>query len=482
LLYARAVRITSFGLLSAALSLSACAPGNERHGGRAAAGEGGLGASAGADGTAGDVNAPGEAGTRDALGDADSGVAMTQGRRSFELVATLTPQDPRAPAASQVPASSAFTLVLEPESHQTAVGEAHQGIVGGGGRASFVEVTTTDAKTFSISRFQTGVVTGDPCMPVREIDFSRLEITISGSTVHGTAEGTVTGTVLDTYAYPGFTAEVTGAVDITPPVLFESSRFAPSSFSQVALVANEPLPLTATAWLTTAAGARIDLQPVTNEEQTLVVGFSGPGSVLPPADRFFVSQEGLVDFAGQRGTESVELLGFFNPPLVTEDGFESATGPQLGGAAIVTGVGALKPITGSHSLYFGASGAPVPPESSFTPALNLRLAAKPGATKLRFSYRTVSTTSGHGASVRVGSVGHSSTSTQNSIYANGEGTKVTWENGGTVTLGPVTMLDVALPADVTDEVVVGFDTRAIVCGGFGPPQQSGVLIDDLRLE
>jgi hypothetical protein len=69
-----------------------------------------------------------------------------------------------------------------------------------------------------------------------------------------------------------------------------------------------------------------------------------------------------------------------------------------------------------------------------------------------------------------------------STYANGEGTKVTWENGGTVTLGPVTMLDVALPADVTDEVVVGFDTRAIVCGGFGPPQQSGVLIDDLRLE
>lgn len=429
---------------------------------------------AGADGAAGAGAAAADAGAPDVLGDAESGAPVSPGRRSFDLVATLTPKDPRAFAASQIPASTAFTLVFDPDSHQA--------IVGGGGRASFVDVTTTDGKTFRISRFETGVVTGDPCMPVRGVNFDKLEITIAGSTVNGTAEGTVTGTVGDTFAYPAFTAEVTGAVDTTPPFLFESSRFDPSSFGWVSLVANEPLPLTATAWITTAAGARIDLRPVTNEEKTLVVGFSGPGSVLPAADRFFVSQDGLVDFVGQRGTQSVELLGFFDPPLVTDDGFESATGPQLGGAAIVTGVGTLKPITGSHSLYFGASGVPVPPESSFTGALSLRLAVKPGATKLRFSYRTVSTTSGYGASVRVGSVGHSSVSPSNAIYANGEGTKVAWQNGGMVTLGAVTAMDVALPADVTDEVVVGFGTQVIVCGGFGLPTQSGVLIDDLRLE
>ena len=427
------MRITSTGLLLAALSISAC------------------GASHPADGT-----------------------GAVAGRRAFDVVATLSTPNGQPLGESPLPKTSTFTLVLDPE--------AHDAIVGGMGTAATVGATSADGRTFVIAGFSVGLGTGDGCSAGQGINFDMLTITVSGSTLHGTASGSGYLAVGDELTNVPFSAELTGVADATPPFLVETRPFAASPFASVSAVSNEPLPATAKAWLTTVAGAHLDLTPVMNDDKSMVVGFSGPGGVLPSGDVFSVALEGLVDFAGQRGTSgmALQLPGFAAPPVVPEDGFESATGAQLGGAVIITGVGDLKPIAGARSVYFGAAGVPVPPEGRFSSALRVRLALEPGDTKLRFSYRTVSITPGYAARVAIGSVGHVA-KLFDGISSIADGTPISLP-AGPATLGAVKTMEVALPADVTDEVIVEFDTSVLLCGGFTVPPQSGLLVDDLRVE
>ncbi len=49
-------------------------------------------------------------------------------------------------------------------------------------------------------------------------------------------------------------------------------------------------------------------------------------------------------------------------------------------------------------------------------------------------------------------------------------------------VGPVTTAELALPADVTNEVVFGRVVQGTKCGGLFPPPQAGLLIDDVRVE
>ena len=99
----------------------------------------------------------------------------------------------------------------------------------------------------------------------------------------------------------------------------------------------------------------------------------------------------IVDFAGLHasGDPPLRFAYFPTPPLVPQDGFESATGAQVGGATVVSD-GPLPPITGARSLYLGPVGVPAPSGVAVGAALHLRLAVQPGDTTLRFSYRVVS--------------------------------------------------------------------------------------------
>ena len=64
------------------------------------------------------------------------------------------------------------------------------------------------------------------------------------------------------------------------------------------------------------------------------------------------------------------------------------------------------------------------------------------------------------------------------------GTTTTIETlpGSQYPVGPVTTAELALPADVTNEVVFGRVVQGSKCGGLFPPPQAGMLIDDLRVE
>ena len=76
------------------------------------------------------------------------------------------------------------------------------------------------------------------------------------------------------------------------------------------------------------------------------------------------------------------------PPLVAEDGFESATGAMLAGAQVLSGSGAPV-ITGTCSLYIPALKAPSGGGWNEATQLALRVALDAGDKVLRFSYRTV---------------------------------------------------------------------------------------------
>jgi hypothetical protein len=136
-------------------------------------------------------------------------------------------------------------------------------------------------------------------------------------------------------------------------------------------------------------------------------------------------------------------------------------------------------IAGKTSLYIGRPGSPGL-NSVLGRSLMLRLARQPGDTKLRFSFRAVAVSSpGFSGMVRVGSEGGSTgmigyppsvTGTTETISINSSGAMAT----------PIGTMEMALPNDATDTVLVTVVPNNFDCG---PPfPSSGILIDDLRLE
>jgi hypothetical protein len=195
-----------------------------------------------------------------------------------------------------------------------------------------------------------------------------------------------------------------------------------------------------------------------------------------------VAFDGLVDFAGNEGSSAapLRLAAFATPPLVAADGFESATGTVGGATVISAGNGPLPPITGARSVYIVGAGGPSPTTAAVGSMMNVRLAVPAGATKLRFSYRLVSQLNGgSGVTIALGSVGgHASSG--DSIFSMEKGTQTVWSGAKTVLVTDVATKEVALPAGVTDELVVDIATGVDSCGPA--PLPVGVLIDDLRVE
>jgi hypothetical protein len=399
---------------------------------------------------------------------------LAAGRRSFDVVATLGAVDAGAIPGANLPPTNAFTLVLD--------ADARRVIVGARGSVAVVPVTSADGRTFQIPGFSVGTPF-DGCEGATMLDYTSLQITVSGSSLHGRGTGIAHVSCGDcTFAVP-FVADVAGGVDVTPPLLILGSGASPANpFDGFSLVASEPLPATSTARLVATDGSHIDLVPsIIGADIPLIAGFSKPEVVLPYGDGFVVALDGLVDFAGHQGSSDtpLRLTSFATPPLMPEDGFESAAGAQVGGATVIS-AGPLPPIAGARSVYIGRQGAPSPGGIAVGTALRVRLAVQPGDTKLRFSYEIVSPFQGAGfaGAIDFGSVGR--TPGRETLTA-ATGAPTTWPDGSVVFVTPVTSREIALPADVTDELVVAIETALAGCGG-PVPAPSGLLIDDLRIE
>jgi hypothetical protein len=247
------------------------------------------------------------------------------------------------------------------------------------------------------------------------------------------------------------------------------------------LAATEPLPASARASLVAATGgvavALVPSSPMAGGPA--VFSFASPGTLLRYDERYGVQFDGVTDFAGNvtRAGRVVDFMTRPAPPLIAEDGFESTATATLGGAQVVTGTDA-PPISGSRSLYIppttgGAGGGQT--------QLALRLAVTPGDSVLRFSYRFVNPTGFGNTKYAVASAGGKIEWTMPDPDS-GVTTTLEMLPGSQYPVGPVTTAEIALPADVTDEVVFARVVDSVPCGGLFPPPQAGLIIDDLRVE
>lgn len=405
------------------------------------------------------------------------------GPRAFDVLAALSSPTDAGVMSSQFPPTNRFTLVLDANGRRL--------IVGGNGTGSVMPVTTTDGKTFHTSGpFDTSTPPLGTCSSANRITYQTLELTVTGTRFTGHATGAVQISCGDCFFMQAFVATLSGGADETPPTLVAGAHEA-EPFGDFALMTSEPLPLGATARVVGSEGFGVALAPIFNgaelpETERLVLGFSKPPVVLGVGGGYVVELGGLVDFAGLRAAagSTIRIGSFAPPPLVAADGFESATGTTVGGAAVVKKGGAvteLAPLAGAQSVYLGRPDAPFATNLGAGPRLLVRLAVPAGATKVVYKARLVSHSSGggFGGSLSVGSVGKSIASDNGLGPVTTEGV-TTFADGSMLVLSDVQTRTVTLPRDVTDEVV--FEIAAYENGcGLAPPS-SGLLIDDLRVE
>lgn len=318
-----------------------------------------------------------------------------------------------------------------------------------------------------------------PCSSHMQLTDIALVATKDGLT--GTAQGTVSlimGDVGDSY---GAVMQMTGTPDRTAPSLgTDVSGVDP--LADVALIASEPLPATATATLTTGPET-ITLLPNISTESGVVTGFSRSTLALRYATTYQVGLSSWADLAGNAGAALPKLTTLPVPPLATPDGFETASG-SLGGAQIVD-ASVLPPITGQRSAVVVQAG--MVPGLGGADRMTVRLAVAAGATKVRFATRLFSQREFRflgdpyspftiavpgGAIVRpIGPVMAFAT------------TRITLPSGASLWFGDVQDVELPLPAGTGDEIVFDVLVYGYPAGcGLLPALPPNVVIDDLRVE
>jgi hypothetical protein len=344
-------------------------------------------------------------------------------------------------------------------------------------------VTTSDGRIFHTTKaFTVGMLAS--CSAGTGVQFDPGDLTIDGSSLRASLKGAAEISCGDCSFEEPFTATLVGTDDVTSPfVLGVSSPSTP--FDPFEVFASEPLPETASARLVGDDGSAVDLLPAMDPTVPVgglpvIVGFTKPDTVLQDGQGYVVDFGALIDFAGRAGSGNLRLASFPTAPVIAEDGFESAAGPTLGGAAVITD-GPLVPITATHGVYIGGPMAPRPTTVAPGKALSVRLAVQPGDMRVRFNFRVVGSVDAPGfiGDVRVGSLGRSA-GAPTPVSAPEDGVPTVWPGGTTVQLGSLQTMDVALPADGTSDLVVVIEALDTSCG---PSRSSaGLLIDDLRVE
>lgn len=313
------------------------------------------------------------------------------------------------------------------------------------------------------------------------VTWSSLDITIAAS---GTASVSVQGQTFTMTSDTGGTTtplslSLVGVPDTTRPFLVGPPGV-PGTFASVTVAASEPIPPGATPMLIASNGDQMPLVAPTGATAA-VFSFALPSKLRRFDTPYRVSLAGIADFAGNVGSvaDDVTFTTGAAPPLVPEDGFESATGATLGGAQVISSPGSPT-ISGTRSLFIPPVNTGGLPSGGAT-ELALRLTLTPGDTVLRFSYQAVNPTTSNGAQFLMASV--DGTIVAFSPAVSQTSTTTAMINGQQVSLGPIIAAEYPLPADAAGELVV---TRISYgggsCGGQPPPPTAGMIIDDLRTE
>ncbi len=407
------------------------------------------------------------------------------GLRAFDVVAVVSRPGTGGGVVKGLSPTNRFTLVLD--------AVAHRMIVGANGTGSIVPTTTTDGKTFRVmTPFDTGMPPLGTCGSATRLTYQTTELTVAGTRLTGHATGQAQISCGDCMFMEAFDATFSAITDETPPTLVAATLEA-EPFEEFSLSTSEPLPVGATARVVGGDGFGVALEPIFNDAnlpdaERLVLGFSKPSVVLGVGGGYAVELDGLVDFAGLPGPSAAVRIGNFTPPpLVPADGFESATGTSVGGAATIDKIkttaiaSALLPLAGAQAVYVGRPDAPFAVKVGAGPRLLVRLAVPAGATKVVYKTRAIELVSGagFGGSAWVGSVGKSFVSADAIGPIMTEGV-IVFSDGTMLVQSEVQSRTLTLPSDVTDEVV--FEIAAYSTGCGLPRPSSGLLIDDLRVE
>jgi hypothetical protein len=412
-------------------------------------------------------------------GPADGGPpdARAPGTRAFDVTAALAPAGPG--ASTQLPKVSTFTLVLD--------GDANRIIVGAMGTGTVVPVTATGPnKLMTTKPFSVNSAAPGACSGPSSVTFTSLQVTVSGASLSGAASGMATISCGDCAFQQPFTAVVSGMADVAAPFLVAAGVGGFDPFAQLTFVTSEPLPVTAKASLVAVGGGRVELEPnVEPGDVPVVTSFSKPDVILAFGEQYTVALDGLVDFAGHPGQADAPLrLGDTPaPPLAAQDGFESVTGKTFGNASVLSEPTVV--IAGTRSLYLGGASAPSLGGVAAGGSLAVRLAVQPTDTKIVFSARGVAMNSevGFAGLVNVGSVGHKTPVSAGFIgpFTNVPPTPVTVPGGtNSVFMSAPQPVELTLPPDHSDEVIVAIMPTKITCGPSF--QVNGLIVDDLRAE
>jgi hypothetical protein len=438
---------------------------------------GGTGPDSGPD--AGPADLAGGERSPDAVDDGPPEVApppTPTGRRAYIMTATVASTKITGNTAD-TPSVNAheFTMVVDWDTGTAILGSAD-----GGGRVGF-ETAPGGIVIRQSVRFVSGVGRRTT------LTYASFELAVSAGVedVFGIARGQATCAPLSTdvgVCSADFTMSLKGVPDTVPPVLSSDdngTRIDP--FHSMTLTASEPLPEDTRLTLVDLFDAPIVVAP-TDLNAAVFTFFPSAGKLWRFDDRYTLMAESLVDFAGNRASAVFTFTTGSPPPLVAEDGFESATGTTVAGAQVLSGAGAPV-ISGTRSLYIPSLQAQ--PGSGWNEAtqLALRLALEPGDKVLRFAYRTVNADLSPSQPFYLMASEGGQIVYQMLFATTATTTIATFPGGGQASLGPIMTAEFALPPDAVREIVFTRNLRACCGGGTHPVMTAaGIIIDDLRAE
>ena len=363
--------------------------------------------------------------------------------------------------------SNTFTLVVDPIAQIAIVG------------SYTIPLQRIDDRTFRATgsfRVATASCTS--------VSYDEMTFTPGSTGIAGSGKGREFTAFSDLGSEVAIEMSFTGGLDtVAPYVAFVgSATIDPLLDYDVSL--SEPVLPGATATLVPSAGASIALTPVMLDGGDAVLGFRKPNVVLRYGETYSLTTDGIVDFGGN--PVRTASVGTFStraaPPLIAEDGFESATDDPLLESQVVSGTG-WPIIAGSRSLY-----SPVYSSPGTISPLSLRIALAPGDVAVRLSYRVVTSTETAfvaSGSLAVGTVGGQpgwltlpSDSPPFSLFQRPG-------NEPAIYLGEVKTAEIPIPAGSTGDLVIQRVASGVFlspCGGLPQPQSAGLIIDDLRVE
>lgn len=401
------------------------------------------------------------------------------GTHSFDLTTalTVTPRPPGGGYWPDFPTSHASTLVFD--------ADAHLVFLGSNGQVVAADVVTEGQRHRTTAPVTLPISFNPSCNRLGSVTYDELSFTVSGGALTGTARGSAQYQTGDQAFLADLTATLAGAPDDTPPRL-DAPTADVDPLAPPTLRPSEPLPPTASVTLAGSTGDTIALMAASVQGAgagQVVTSFSVPGKALRPGSTYSVQVAGVSDFAGHAAAGVAPFTTRAAPPLVPEDGFESATAPTLGGAGVLRGE-PLMPIAGTTSLILntGVGGGFGFLPYMLGPSLAVRLTVSPGDTVVRFERRIAAvydlTMARFYGTVSLASPG-GTIATGPALEATGL-TKVTLPRDGDLYLSAVETISIPLPPDAAGELLFEIEGQTSGCGL--PPPPTALIIDDLRVE